>query len=66
MPTERTGSPVYVALVLAVAAAVLSFVPPGQPYAQARLLLITVGSAQAEAEPGGIRADDTSTTAIPP
>jgi len=43
MLRQRNGRLVYLALTLAGAAAVLSAEHPGDPYQQARLLLLTVG-----------------------
>ena len=43
MLKHRTGRLVYLALTLAIAAAILSAEHPGEPYQQARGLLLTAG-----------------------
>jgi hypothetical protein len=43
MLRQRNGRLVYLALALAAATAILSAERPGDPYRQARLLLLTVG-----------------------
>ena len=43
MLKKRSGGLVYFVLTLAIVAAILSAEHPGDPYQQARLLLLTVG-----------------------
>jgi len=63
MQSKPSGSHVYAALILAAAAAIFSSVPPWQPLAGVRLIVLTGGAIQPEADNNPV---DTGGSAVPP